>query len=145
MKLSSIHLPAGRLIEALRCIAAVKTGDQMFACNLRSMKLPLSRTLGGFVSSYASVVVSALSLSTPTLQACKCDAREVTMSTSARHTHSNGSARSQRQVRCGGSSNCGNGISNFTQCLITCGLLLLLAAGNGKSLCVFPTNYLRAL
>nr|XP_036212852.1 uncharacterized protein LOC106622512 [Bactrocera oleae]XP_036212853.1 uncharacterized protein LOC106622512 [Bactrocera oleae]XP_036212854.1 uncharacterized protein LOC106622512 [Bactrocera oleae]XP_036212855.1 uncharacterized protein LOC106622512 [Bactrocera oleae] len=102
----------------------------MFACNLRSMKLPLSRTLGGFVSSYASVVVSALSLSTPTLQACKCDAREVTMSTSARHTHSNGSARSQRQVRCGGSSNCGNGISNFTQCLITCGLLLLLAAGN---------------
>ncbi|XP_049306524.1 uncharacterized protein LOC105227564 [Bactrocera dorsalis] len=95
------------------------------------MKLPLSRALGGFVSSCASVAVSALSLSSHALQACKCDASpEVKMSTSARYTHSRGSTRSQRQVRCGVSSNCGNGISNFTQCLITCGLLLLLAAGN---------------
>lgn len=75
--------------------------------------------------------------------ACKCDARGVKMSTSAllRHIHSGGATRSQRKARCGGSSNCGNGISNFTHCLITCGLLLLLAAANGKCLCVFTAYY----
>uniref|UniRef100_A0A0A1XLA2 Ig-like domain-containing protein n=1 Tax=Zeugodacus cucurbitae TaxID=28588 RepID=A0A0A1XLA2_ZEUCU len=90
------------------------------------MKLPLSRALGGFMSSsssYASVAVSALSPSSQTLHACQCDGRAAKMSTS-QHTHGNCTTRSQRQVRCG------NGISNFTQCLITCGLLLLLAAGN---------------
>ncbi|CAD6993754.1 unnamed protein product [Ceratitis capitata] len=108
----------------------------MFACNLRSMKLPLSPALGGFMSSYASVAASALTSvssqsqsQSQSLNCCKCDAREVKMSVDL---HNRCSSRSQGQMwRCVGlSSKCGNGISNFTQCLITCGLLLLLAAGN---------------
>ncbi|XP_067617629.1 uncharacterized protein [Eurosta solidaginis] len=132
----------------------------MFVCNSRSMKLPLSRgfmstyasatnTANASVSTSASVsvssstpeyaslcasaFVSAPKLVKPANCYTMCESSDIKMLPRT-HLCSNVllSQQQQRFERCDAHSSrkCGSGISNFTQCLLICGVLLLLAAGN---------------